>query len=91
MRSGENDGVFAGACRYRGGEGTSNGDGVAAVTAIDRDSGVPVVCLGVIVTEMVSLPRPPMAVADVRPFKVYIASNIQVVVAISAIEISRLR
>ena len=51
MRSGENDGVFAGACGDGGGEGISNGDGVAAVTAIDRYSCVAAFSVGVIVCE----------------------------------------
>ena len=51
MSSGEDDGVAAGASGDGCGEGSSDGDGVAAVPAIDGDSGVTAVGVGVVLRD----------------------------------------
>ena len=51
LSSGEDDGVAAGASGDGCGEGSSDGDGVAAVPAIDGDRGVAAVGSGVVVSD----------------------------------------
>ena len=51
LSSGEDDGVAAGASGDGCGEGSSDGDGVAAVPAIDGDRGVATISRGALISD----------------------------------------